>query len=321
MTVRVVDAAKPEQHHQQQQKRASVITHTVATQAAGGVSTIVLYPIDVVKMRFMSQDGTVQRQHNRQTYRSISEAFAAIYREEGLRALFRGCHVAVLGAVVAWGVYMYLYRSLCAASEALVSRDGQGRMEDFVRCSLLSAVASCSSALVCNPIWLIKTRMQLEELATGSSHGSTGNYSSFIRGTVFAVRSTGFCSLWRGVSAQVLLGLPNALNFPLYEVFKFYRLQRTCRDSLSTQDVCVCSTVAKACVTVAAHPINVLKTRLQDHRSRCGELQYVSLVQSVVLIWKRHGVRGIYRGIIPAFLQSVPRSVLTFVLYERFMHL
>ena len=79
--------------------RRSPIHHTVASQTAGFVSTFAFYPLDVLKMRFMSQDGTKERQHNNSTYSSIVRSTRTIYQEEGLRALYRGVHVAILGSV------------------------------------------------------------------------------------------------------------------------------------------------------------------------------------------------------------------------------
>ncbi|KAH9578765.1 Mitochondrial substrate/solute carrier [Trypanosoma melophagium] len=308
-----------QQQGQEYKQTASPLTHTIATQAAGAVSTIMLYPFDTLRIRFMSQDGTVQRQHNGQTYHSIPKALTTIYREEGIRALFRGCHIAVMGAVAAWGVYMYLYRSLCSLSEVYIPQGELSQVGEFGRRALLSGVASSCSAIACNPIWLLKTRMQLEEISFRTSGKRSGNYLSFFRGLIHVIQTTGFLSLWRGVSAQILLGLPNAFNFPIYEVLRSYLMWYNSRDSLGTWEISLCSTAAKSLVTLFAHPILVLKTRLQDHRSRCGELQYISFCQSSSLVWRRDGFRGLYRGVVPSFCQTVPRLVMTIVLYEKFM--
>ncbi|KAH8603362.1 putative Mitochondrial carrier protein [Trypanosoma vivax] len=299
----------------------STLKHTVSTQLAGAVSTLAFYPFDTLRVRFMSQDGTAQRQHNGQTYRSVGRALALVYREEGLSVLFRGCHVAVLGSVTAWGVYMFTYRSLC---DIYNLNNERGGTNDFFVRTALSSAASCVTAVTCNPVFLLKTRMQIEDAScrrSVSSASSGGNYVSFFGGARHAVRSDGFFSLWRGVSAQILLGLPNALNFPLYESLKQHYLLFSSCDKLTASEVCLCSIVAKSTVLIFSHPIYVLKVRLQDQRSRCGETQYLSLLQSTALVLRTSGLRGLYRGIVPSFLQAVPRLMLTFVLYEKFIHL
>lgn len=292
-------------------------------------------------MRFMSQDGTATRQHNGQTYRSVWRSFRVIYQEEGIRPFFRGVHVAVLGSVCAWGVYMYIYRWECAryaaykeahATDLTASKSdgtGQKRVIDAGMTDTLgnllqrfgfSIIASCTSAVVCNPIWLTKTRMQLEE-SSARVPGTARHYQTFTGGVVYAVRTSGVWSLWRGVSAQLLLGIPNAFNLPLYDTIKSTTMRLTQQDSLSVLQVCVCSTITKVVLAVVCHPIAVLKARLQDQRAREGEVQYRSLNQAVRTVWVRGGVKDLYRGMVPSLYHTVPRSVLMFVFYEKCLQL
>lgn len=319
--------------------KATSLQHTVASQLGGATSTILLYPIDVVRMRFMSQDGTLTRQHNGQTYQSITSAFQLIYREEGgVRAFFRGCHVSVLGTVCAWGVYMYFYRCQCAWYEAwqrsrqqASSTGDASESKDMNRTvywgatwrSLLqrfgfSIVASCTSAVACNPIWLLKTRMQLEE-ASARTATVPRNFQTFRHGLVYTVRTTGLRSLWRGVSVQALLAVPNAFNLPLYDTIKFTITGITGRGELSVAEVCACSTLTKVVLALICQPLLVIKTRLQDHRARSGEVQYETFAQSAKTVWQRGGLVAFYRGTVPSLCQTVPRSVLMFVFYEQFL--
>ncbi|KPA84637.1 putative mitochondrial mitochondrial carrier protein-like protein [Leptomonas pyrrhocoris] len=324
--------------------KATFIQHTVASQLGGATSTILLYPIDVVRMRFMSQDDTRIRQHNGQTYHSITTAFRLIYREEGgTRAFFRGCHVSVLGTVCAWGVYMYFYRCQCAwyetwqnnqqqqqqrptgtSSQEETSKgtisvgSGSASWKSLVQRFGFSIVASCTSAVVCNPIWLLKTRMQLEE-ASARTETVQRNFRTFRHGFVYTVKTTGLRSLWRGVSAQMLLAIPNAFNLPLYDTIKSTTMSLTGRNELSVVEVCTCSTLTKVVLALICQPLLVVKTRLQDHRARSGEVQYETFAQSTKTVWRRGGLVAFYRGMVPSLCQAVPRSVLTFVFYEKFL--
>ncbi|KPI90853.1 mitochondrial carrier protein-like protein [Leptomonas seymouri] len=321
--------------------KATSFQHTVASQLGGATSTIILYPIDVVRMRFMSQDGTRTRQHNGQTYHSISNAFKLIYREEGgVRAFFRGCHVSVFGTVCAWGVYMYFYRFQCAWYEAWRQRRQQRSLptsgqegsstggnstaywgsawSTLLQCFGFSIIASCTSAVVCNPIWLLKTRMQLEE-ASARTSAVPRSFRTFRHGLLYTVKTTGLHSLWRGVSAQILLAVPNSFNLPLYDAIKSTNMIITGRNQLSVLEVCTCSTLTKLVLVVFSHPVLVVKTRLQDHRARSGEVQYETFAQSIKTVWRRGGLTAFYRGTVPSLCQSIPRSVLTFVFYEQFL--
>lgn len=286
----------------------------IASQVAGFVSTISFYPLDVVKMRYMSQDGTVTRQHNGTTYSSLVRSTRTILREEGVGALYRGAHVAVGGSVMAWGVYMYLYKSMLAVAET--STEGTDAAVAFYAKALASVGASAAASLASNPIWLIKTRMQLEERHIGEAR-TAGQYSGgFLKGAMTVVRTTGFRGLWVGSSAQILLGVPNSLNFPIYESIKAMRMQQTGRASLDVSEVCLCQTITKTFLAVLSHPLYLIKTRLQDQRSKQGSVHYESLPQAIVVTVKREGLRGLYRGMGPALAQAIPRSVTQFVVYE-----
>lgn len=67
---------------------------------AGGFSTFLTTPMDVVKTRLMS--GTMQ-------YRSVTAAFAAIQREEGAAAFFRGVSSRLLHKIPANGLFFFSY--------------------------------------------------------------------------------------------------------------------------------------------------------------------------------------------------------------------
>ncbi|CAG9580153.1 mitochondrial carrier protein-like protein [Leishmania major strain Friedlin] len=320
--------------------KATALQHTVASQLGGATSTILLYPVDVVRIRFTSQDGTHTREHNGQTYRSIVKAFQLIYREEGgLPAFFRGCHVSVCGTACAWGVYMYLYRRQWTWYEAWQAkrreahRSGSGgsrfsepgspaacyaaTWQNLLERFGFSIVASCTSAVVCNPIWLLKTRMQLEE-ASARTADVPRNFRTFRGGLLNTVQTTGVRSLWRGVSAQMVLAVPNAFNLPLYDTIKAAVIGVR-RGEVSVLDVCVCSTVTKVVLALVCQPVLVVKTRLQDHRARTGELQYRSFLQSIRAMWNQGGLAAFYRGTVPSMCQTVPRSVFMFVFYEHFL--
>ncbi|CAJ1991651.1 MCP2 / mitochondrial carrier protein [Leishmania donovani] len=290
-------------------RHAPVTIHTVSSQLASATSTCVFYPFDTLKTRFMAQDGTAVRQHNGRVYSSIQGSLALIYREEGLRTLFRGCPVAVAGSVVAWGVYMYLYRHLCNVTEytSYVGRSG------------VSVLSSAISSCVTCPIFLVKSRMQLEE-ANRSSH-----YRSFWRGVRHTVHTTGARSLWRGLSPQLFLIFPNALSIPTYDTLKRfvlrYRWDHAEMTELSLVEIAVCSTLTKVWILILSHPLVMMKVRMQDERATLGKYQYRSVAQSISNVLKTQGLQGMYRGFQTALAHSLPRSLLHYCIYEKTLSL
>jgi hypothetical protein len=286
-------------------RQSPVGIHTISSQLASAGSTCVFYPFDVLKTRFMAQDGTAVRQHNGQVYNSIPRSMYTIYKEEGVRTLFRGCPVAVLGAFVAWGVYMFLYRQLCNLTE----------YTSYVGRSSVSIFSSGISSCVACPIFLIKSRMQLEEA------NRTNHYRSFWKGLRYTVSTTGVRSLWRGLTLQLCLTFPNALAIPTYDTLKLfvlrYRWHHAETTELSLVEIGVCSTLTKVWILLLSHPLILVKVRMQDERAAIGAVQYRSVVQSVSNVLKSQGPRGMYRGFTTALVHSLPRSLLHYCIYEK----
>lgn len=286
-----------------------VVFHTFSAQFASAVSTACFYPFDVLKTRFMSQDGTAVRQHNGMTYRSLTSSFRTIYREEGIRTLFRGLPVALSGAITAWGMYMCCYRFLCNATETT----------SYVGRSGVSVLASMASTLTACPIFLIKSRMQLEESRAAHHH-----YRTFRSGLRHIISTEGMRALWRGGTLNLWLVFPYCFNIPTYDFFKSQILRyrgrqldsNTTSPTLSLVDVAVCSGMTKVFLLMLSHPVMMLRVRIQDQRSTAGEIQYRGVIQSIRTVLRTQGPRGMYRGFFPSLIHTLPRSVLHYCVYE-----
>uniref|UniRef100_A0A453HAZ5 Mitochondrial folate transporter/carrier n=1 Tax=Aegilops tauschii subsp. strangulata TaxID=200361 RepID=A0A453HAZ5_AEGTS len=133
---------------------------------AGFATVATFHPLDVVRTRFQVSGG--RGLSDLPPYRNTGHAVYTIARSEGLRGLYAGFYPAVLGSTVSWGLYFFFYNR--AKQRYLQEKDVQLRPFDHL------ASAAEAGALVClftNPIWLVKTRMQLQ------TPGHTSSYSGF----------------------------------------------------------------------------------------------------------------------------------------------
>lgn len=130
----------------------SVIQATAGL-GAGAISTALLYPLDLVKVRYQVHDKSARR------YRSLAHGFRSIVAEEGTRALFRGMSPALYGSALSWGLYMFFYQN-AKERYARLADSGviQGSWQYFF--SALEAGIICVP--ITNPIWLVKVRMQVQ---------------------------------------------------------------------------------------------------------------------------------------------------------------
>lgn len=129
------------------------VIQTASGLGAGAISTAMLYPLDLVKVRYQVHDKSARR------YRSIAHGFRSIVAEEGARSLFRGMSPALYGSALSWGLYMYFYQNAKERYARLADTGViQGSWQYFF--SALEAGIICVP--ITNPIWLVKVRMQVQ---------------------------------------------------------------------------------------------------------------------------------------------------------------
>jgi ABC-type multidrug transport system fused ATPase/permease subunit len=287
--------------------------------------------LEVIKVRFMSQDGSSLRTHNHgQQYKSVWHAFNIMRHEEGWRIFFRGAHVAAVAGGISHGVYMGSYRYLLETNKKQSTSTTSPFATLFVafQCSIL---ANFVVAFVTNPIWFIKTRMQIHD----DFSEKTQTTSSKFRSAVYCLKKTlqnekSLTVFWRGTSAQLLLSFPSSLHFPIYEMLRLSLAQQKSAETNSSKSflnfsvsVVCCNLIAKSFVTILSHPFTLLRTRLQDERARQQhqEQRYYNTLRQAILSCYRNegGLKGFWRGLAPSMLQVVPRSIVHVLLYEIIM--
>jgi solute carrier family 25 folate transporter 32 len=92
---------------------------TVSGGLAGAASGIVSCPLDVIKTKLQAQGGFRLRQAREspssiaaaETYRGVKGTAQMIWREEGIRGMYRGLGPMLLGYVPTWAVYLTVYNS------------------------------------------------------------------------------------------------------------------------------------------------------------------------------------------------------------------
>ncbi|KAM2099773.1 hypothetical protein ACFX1T_027007 [Malus domestica] len=128
---------------------------TATAGAVAGIATVAaMHPLDVVRTRFQVNDGRVL---NLPTYKNTAHAIFTIARLEGLRGLYAGFSPAVLGSTVSWGLYFFFY----GRAKERYSKDREKQLSAGLHLAS-AAEAGALVSLCTNPIWLVKTRLQLQ---------------------------------------------------------------------------------------------------------------------------------------------------------------
>ncbi|XP_058106021.1 folate transporter 1, chloroplastic isoform X6 [Magnolia sinica] len=253
-----------------------------AAGAIAGFATVAsLHPLDVVRTRFQVQDGRIS---TLPSYKNTGHAIFMIARTEGLRGLYSGFYPAVLGSTISWGLYFFFYsRAKHRYSE------GSGKQLSPGLHLLSAAEAGALVCLFTNPIWLIKTRLQLQ-----TPHHQNRPYSGFSDALRTIMKEEGWRALYKGVGPSLLLVSHGAIQFTAYEELRklFVRFKhnqgkgnRAREDKLlNSVDYAVLGASSKIAAILFTYPYQVIRARLQVYRRD----DWISLISATCQVHAHH---------------------------------
>ena len=349
---------------------------------AGTVSTTLLLPLDVIKVRMQVHEGTEERGSqnvskqpaatrtrspqptNPRNPRRIGafQLVRGILRYEGVQGLFVGWTPAVFGSAVSWGGYFFVYEAFkkkwLTWKTDLANRSkndnknsqsqipSQGKEEQVSLNSLDFFMLSCGAGAVMvaltNPIWLIKTRMQLQ-MKKASEQNNVRPYNGMLDAFRTILRQEGPLALYRGSGAAFLLTSNGGIQFVVYETLrKYYHMQnkqmKAQRSSGEENQLTILErfvtslgymtigATAKVVASTLTYPLQVAKSRIQqraealeftgDGHVRVVQRHYAGLFETLQRTVTAEGISGLFKGCIPNALRVAPNAAVTFVVYE-----
>eukprot|EP01137_Pigoraptor_chileana_P007010 Opistho-2@51975 len=278
-------------------ERSRPLVHILSGAGAGGIASIVMCPLDVVKTRLQTADPR---------YHGMRGTIRSIVQEEGARSLYRGLTPTLLGLLPNWAIYFVAYDEI---KHHLCSSYDISDQNPLLHCvSAMSAGALCSIAT--NPLWVIKTRIMLNPI------GPKGGYPSISSAFLRILREEGFRGFYKGVTPSLLGVVHVGIQIPLYERLKFI-IQSGKDDptmSLGAVDIIIASSLSKAFASVCWYPHEILRTRLQNQTSIPPK--YRGVVHCAMVVAREEGMRAFYRGMGTNLLRVTPSGAITFTAYE-----
>lgn len=265
--------------------------------------------------------------HIRETFQIL----AAIPKVEGWKALFKGLGPNLIGVVPARAINFFAYGN----GKRIISQNFNNGQEAAWVHLLAAAQAGIVTGTATNPIWLVKTRLQLDKsTAIKTGAGLDGRkYKNALDCTLQTIRTEGIRGLYRGLSASYLGVTESTLQWVLYEQMKKRLANREARLLASghqptTWDETVAwsgklgaAGGAKFVAALATYPHEVVRTRLRQAPVTTDamgkpQLKYTGLVQCFKLVWKEEGMAAMYGGLTPHMLRVVPSAAIMFGMYE-----
>jgi solute carrier family 25 (mitochondrial folate transporter), member 32 len=201
-----------------------------------------------------------------------------------------------------------------------------------------SAVSAGAIAdILCNPMFVVRTRLQTEavhnlarQVSNPSNSGEVFQSSSIIQTIQQLYAEGGLRTFWRGMSAN-LLGLTHvAVQFPVYEQLKYTLRQRRRRHlhesgnhtnaAAATEtvlDLLLASGLSKIAASLLTYPHETIRSRMMDARTAHA----VSFVGTCRSIYRAEGILGFYAGLSISLIRVIPNTMLTFLVYETTLRL
>lgn len=187
-----------------------------------------------------------------------------------------------------------------------------------------------------NPIWVVKTRLQLSSTSKqGTTFPWATSFSSNPKPSALRftssydcvrhiIRTEGIRGLYSGLSASYLGVTEGVIQWVLYE-----RLKKLTggdgkgsggeKASLFQQWLGMMGSAgtAKTVASLITYPHEVIRTRLRQPISpETGRIKYTGLLQTLKLIIAEEGVRSLYGGLSAHLLRVVPNAAVMYTIYE-----
>ena len=241
-------------------------------------------PIELVKTRMQLQ-GELAANQAVKMYRNPIQAFAVIYRNEGIRGLQQGLVCGYLNQLCLNGCRIGLYEPCRYQRTKVLNPDsiveGQ-KVPQAVSINIVSGfLAGSAGAVLASPFFLIKTRMQSysSAAATGKIHTSTGQ-QTYYKNTADGLRKIYGSEGFKGPSTHFLLSL-----------------------------------VAGVGVAIVMNPGDVVLTRVYNQKGNLYRGPIDCLVKTVTT----EGVAALYKGFWAQLLRIGPHTILTLMFMEQSM--
>jgi len=190
-----------------------------------------------------------------------------------------------------------------------------------VNAILSGAAAGITGNTITNPIWMVKTRMQLLPKEGGGQIVYTG-YRNAVK-TIF--REEGLGGFYRGISASYWGCTEGCIQFVLYERVKTKLLHRENKrraalklpptDTLPKSTYFFSAAFSKCLATITTYPHEVARTRMRE-QATAGVFKYNGMIRTLRTIGAEEGRKGLYAGIGTHTARVVPNSAIMFLAYE-----
>ena len=241
------------------------------------------------------------------------DCLSKTFRNEGLRALYKGFEPAIIRQVVYGGLRYGLYAPIRNAIG--VDVDTPKHQIPFYKKFIAGGGAGAVASFIANPTDMVKVQMQVQGM--DGTKGTGGFIATFFS----IVKNEGVTGLWRGS----LPNLTRATVLAAFELSCYDEIKKRLKGIGLIQEGEVSGVFVSALATgfiasVVSNPLDVLKSRVMgqsfDPVTKKG-LLYDGMVDCARKSFKADGAAFMWSGFWPCYARLGPRAVTIFLVMEQ----
>ena len=278
---------------------------------AGTVSSTLTAPLEVVK---------TQLQASRFRGKSPLVICNEIIKTDGPQGLFKGLKPLLVGIIPTRAIYFWAYASTKQALNATLGNNPLNH--------LLSAFSAGSVRnTLTSPLWTVKTRFQI------MADPSVGQrrYNNYMEVVQSMWREEGPQGFFKGLTASYVGCFEGAIQWIVYEKLKkalsmpkpIVSATKGKKQTMinveertpTPLEYFFAAAISKLIAIGITYPHEVVRTRMREQATN-GLFKYQGFMNTLQVIAKEEGTRGLYGGIGIHVMRSVPNAAVMFVTFE-----
>jgi len=234
----------------------------------------------------------------------IYKCIRHIVKHEGPKGLFKGLGPNLIGVAPSRAIYFCAYATSKEFWNSAIT-------PETPLVHILSAFSAGFMASTCtNPIWFIKTRLQLDQKRSG---GLTA--TKCIR---HIYQNHGIRGFYKGITASYVGISETVIHFVIYEAIKarLQEMKGACLDETNRSifdflEFMGAGATSKTIASCIAYPHEVVRTRLRQEGQK-----YNRFWQTLILVAREEGYRALYRGLATQLVRQIPNTAIMMSTYE-----
>jgi len=276
----------------------------VSGAASGFAIGTLLQPLEIIKLCLIVNPPQMALPKKINFAQSFYLSSRYVYQIEGVKGFWKGLSPALLRTGASSSIYFHF---LEVFQKKFSQLENNRRISDFAS----SSSARAFSTVLCNPLMVLKTRMELP--------GSNFNYRGIDDAASKIYRQEGLKTFFKGSGACVLRDVPFAGIY--YTILNASKEKLADFNIKAPANTMISGMLAGLIATTVTHPFEIARTHLQVRRP--GDIRD-SIIKSngtfgiLFNVLKNEGTIGLFKGLQARLARKPLSNALTFTLFEVF---